>query len=33
MICCRDIPFSEISKIKGLWERNREYHENISEYF
>jgi ribosomal protein S18 acetylase RimI-like enzyme len=33
MICCRDIPFSEISKIKGLWERNREYHENMSEYF
>jgi ribosomal protein S18 acetylase RimI-like enzyme len=33
MICCRDIPFSEISKIKGLWEKNRQYHENISEYF
>lgn len=33
MICCRDIPFSEISIIKGLWEKNREYHENISEHF
>lgn len=33
MICCRDIPFNEISIIKELWEKNREYHENISENF
>lgn len=33
MICLRDIPFSEVSIIKGLWEKNREYHENISEHF
>jgi len=33
MICYRDIPFSEVSIINELWEKNREYHENISEYF
>lgn len=33
MVCYRDIPFNQISIIKGLWEKNREYHENISEYF
>lgn len=33
MLRFRDIPFSEVSIIKGLWEKNREYHENISEYF
>lgn len=29
----RDIPFSEISAIKDLWERNRKYHEKISKNF
>ena len=33
MICYRDIQFSEVSIINELWEKNREYHENISEYF
>lgn len=33
MIGLRDIPYCEVSIIKGLWEKNREYHENISEYF
>lgn len=33
MICYRDIPFSEVSIINELWKKNREYHENISEYF
>lgn len=33
MINYRDIKFNEISIIKELWERNRKYHENISENF
>jgi len=33
MICYRDIQFSEVSIINELWEKNRAYHENISEYF
>lgn len=28
-----DIPFDEIEIIKNLWEKNRQYHENSSEYF
>lgn len=28
-----DIKYSEIIVIKELWERNRQYHEDISEYF
>ncbi|HCX62546.1 GNAT family N-acetyltransferase [Sedimentibacter sp.] len=33
MLIIKDIPFSEVSIIKDLWEKNRKYHENISEYF
>ncbi len=33
MFYYRDIPFSEISVIKDLWEKNRMYHENLSKYF
>lgn len=33
MIVYKDIKFNEISIIKDLWERNRKYHENISEHF
>lgn len=33
MICYKDIPFNQVSVIKDLWERNRKYHENMSEYF
>jgi len=29
----RDIQFSEISVIKEVWERNRKYHEEITESF
>ena len=29
----RDIPYSQISIIKELWERNRKYHENLSDSF
>lgn len=29
----RDIPYSQISIIKDLWEKNRSYHENLSENF
>jgi len=28
-----DIPFNQISIIKDLWEKNREYHEDLSEFF
>lgn len=28
-----DIPFSQVSVIKDLWERNRKYHEELSEFF
>ncbi len=28
-----DISYAEIEVIKELWEKNRKYHENISEYF
>jgi len=28
-----DIPYDEIEVIKNLWEKNRQYHENSSEYF
>jgi ribosomal protein S18 acetylase RimI-like enzyme len=28
-----DISFDEIGIIKNLWEKNRQYHENSSEYF
>ncbi|HYF81551.1 MAG TPA: GNAT family N-acetyltransferase [Clostridia bacterium] len=28
-----DISFDEIDLIKNLWEKNRQYHENSSEYF
>jgi len=30
MLVYRDISFEDISLIKGLWERNRYYHQNIS---
>ncbi len=33
MFIIKDIPFSQVSIIKDLWEKNRKYHENISEYF
>ncbi|HBD65019.1 MAG TPA: hypothetical protein DC038_11370 [Clostridiales bacterium] len=33
MIYYRDIPLSQISDIKSLWERNRKYHEHLSESF
>lgn len=33
MVNYRDIPFSEVSIIKDVWERNRKYHEKISKYF
>lgn len=33
MICYKDIPFNQVSVIKDLWEKNRKYHENMSEYF
>lgn len=29
----KDIPYSEISIIKNLWEKNRKYHEDLSEDF
>lgn len=28
-----DITYNEVSIIKDLWEENRQYHEDISEYF
>ncbi|MCK4258838.1 MAG: GNAT family N-acetyltransferase [Halanaerobiales bacterium] len=28
-----DISYDEIAVIKSLWEKNRQYHENSSEYF
>lgn len=28
-----DITYNKVSIIKGLWEENRQYHEDISEYF
>jgi len=33
MVYYKDIPFSRIADIKNLWERNRKYHENLSENF
>lgn len=33
MVCYRDIPFSEVSIIKEVWERNRKFHQEISKYF
>lgn len=33
MIEIFDIPFDEIEVIKDLWEKNRQYHEDTSEYF
>lgn len=33
MIELIDIPYEEVGIIKDLWEKNRKYHENISEYF
>jgi len=33
MVCYRDIPFSEVSIIKEVWERNRKFHEEISIFF
>jgi ribosomal protein S18 acetylase RimI-like enzyme len=33
MLFYRDIPFSQISHIKDLWEMNRKYHENSSKFF
>ena len=33
MVCYRDIPFSEVSIIKEVWERNRKFHEEISKNF
>lgn len=35
LIMCEifDISYDEIEVIKELWERNRQYHENTSEYF
>ncbi|WBW96326.1 GNAT family N-acetyltransferase [Oceanirhabdus sp. W0125-5] len=33
MVCYRDIPFSEVSIIKEVWERNRKFHEDISKDF
>jgi len=33
MVCLRDISFSQVSIIKELWEKNRKYHENLSEFF
>lgn len=32
MISYRDIPYSQISVIKDLWEKNRKYHENLSKH-
>ncbi len=33
MFIIKDIPFSQVSVIKDLWEKNRKYHEEISEFF
>lgn len=33
MIEILDIPFDKIEVIKNLWEKNRKYHEDSSEYF
>lgn len=33
MIDIVDIPFDQIIVIKSLWEKNRKYHEDSSEYF
>ena len=33
MIELFDILYDEVELIKDLWEKNRRYHENISEYF
>ncbi|MGE5678541.1 MAG: N-acetyltransferase family protein [Pseudomonadota bacterium] len=33
MLEFNDISYSEVSIIKELWEKNRKYHENISEFF
>jgi len=32
MLIIKDIPYSMVSIIKDLWEKNRIYHEDISEY-
>lgn len=29
----RDIPFSQVPVIKELWDKNRKYHEDLSEFF
>lgn len=33
MINLLDIPFTQVSLIKELWEKNRIYHRNISQHF
>lgn len=33
MICYRDIPYGDVAIIKDVWERNRAFHEKISQYF
>jgi len=33
MISYRDVPYSQISVIKDLWDRNRKYHEDLSKHF
>lgn len=33
MVCYRDIPFCEVALIKEAWERNRAFHEEISQFF
>jgi ribosomal protein S18 acetylase RimI-like enzyme len=33
MIEIFDIPFDKVEVIKSLWEKNRQYHEDHSEYF
>lgn len=33
MFIIKDIPFNQVSTIKELWEKNRKYHEDISDYF
>lgn len=33
MFIIKDIPFSQVSVFKDLWEKNRKYHEEISEFF
>jgi ribosomal protein S18 acetylase RimI-like enzyme len=33
MIEIFDIPFDKVEVVKNLWEKNRQYHEDSSEYF